>query len=133
MLGSTNARTSCDTDSTIILILFRIVEHRRYRRSTLTRLARPGLSNRPCRRITTYLCFEIRKVNIVERPYELTLRSEESEETLIVDVEAKPLGGRVQVCTIDENRQTLIWIKVHHRNPFQGSIQQCDRGASGAG
>src|SRR5262249_5112288 len=61
---------------------------------------------------------------IVERSYELTLRSEESEETLIVDVEAKPLGGRVQVCAIDENRQTLIGIKVHHCNPFQGSIQQ---------
>src|SRR5215813_10329300 len=62
---------------------------------------------------------------IVERSYELTLRSEESEETLIVDVEAKPLGGCVQVCAIDENRHTLIWIKVHYRKPFQGSIQQC--------
>src|SRR5215471_1817260 len=41
---------------------------------------------------------------IVERSYELTLRSEESEETLIVDVEAKPLGGRVQVCAIDGRR-----------------------------
>src|SRR5262249_9885497 len=59
---------------------------------------------------------------IVERSYELTLRSEESEETLIVDVEAKPLGGRVQVCAIDENRQTLIWIKVVIAHPFRPMI-----------
>src|SRR5262249_38956135 len=63
---------------------------------------------------------------IVHRPDELTFGSEESEEALVVDIEAKPLGGRVQVCAIDENRQTLIWIKVHHRNPFQGSTQQCE-------
>ena len=61
---------------------------------------------------------------IVERPHELAFGSEESEEALVIDVEPERLGRRVKVGAIDEDRQALIRIKMHGRNPFMCYIQR---------
>jgi hypothetical protein len=43
----------------------------------------------------------------------LAFGSEESEKALVIDVEPKCLGGCIEICTVDEEREALIGIKMH--------------------
>ena len=67
---------------------------------------------------TTEQSMILRQRCIVECADELALRSEEGKEAFVINVESERLGGRVKVGAIDENRQALIRVKMHGRNPF---------------